>query len=52
LPELLNGSIGTNLFFLPSENQKLEISLSYMYEFRFGGDMSYIPGHFSLQSEE
>lgn len=52
LPELLNGSVGTNLFFLPTDNQKLEVSLSYMNEFRYGGEMTDKPAHFALQSEE
>ena len=52
LPQLLNGSIGTNLFFLPTENQKLELSLSYMNEFRYGGERTDKVAHFALQSEE
>lgn len=52
LPELKIASLGTNLFFLPSENQKLEMSLSFMNEFRYGGEMTDKVAHFALQSEE
>ncbi len=52
LPELRNTSIGTNLFFLPRENQKLEISLSNLHEYRYGGEMVDKPAYLTLQSEE
>ncbi|MFC2109023.1 TonB-dependent receptor domain-containing protein [Bacteroidota bacterium] len=52
LPQLNNLSFGTNLFFLPTDNQKIEINLSKMYEFRYGGDMLEKTPHLSQQSEE
>lgn len=52
LPELENTSIGTNFFFLPTENQKLEISLSNLSEFRYGGEMVDKPAYLTQQSEE
>ncbi len=52
LPALKNNSFGTNLFFLPSKNQKLEISLSNLNEYRFGGEMKEIPAYLTQQSEE
>jgi len=52
LPKLKNNSFGVNLFLLPSENQKLELSLSSMYEYRYGGEMVDKAPHLTLQSEE
>lgn len=52
LPEIENTSIGTNLFFLPSDNQKLEISLNNLNEYRYGGEMVEKPAFLTLQSEE
>ncbi|MCT4697733.1 TonB-dependent receptor [Tenacibaculum haliotis] len=52
LPQLKNNSFGTNLFFLPTENQKLEINFSKMNEYRYGGEMIKNAPNFALQSEE
>lgn len=52
LPELKNNSFGTNLFFLPTENQKIEVNFSKMNEYRYGGEMVDKAPHFALQSEE
>lgn len=52
LPELKNTSFGANMFLLPAKNQKLEVSLSNMHEFRFGGEMVDKPAHLTQQSEE
>ena len=52
LPQLKNNSFGTNIFFLPTENQKLEVNFSKMNEFRYGGEMISNAPHFALQSEE
>ena len=52
LPELKNLSFGTNLFFLPTENQKLEISVSKLNEYRFGGELVDGAAHLAQQSEE
>lgn len=53
IPKIKNTSLGANVFFLPKENQKLEISVSNINEYRFGGEMLLNkPAHFALQSEE
>lgn len=52
LPKLKNTSFGTNLFFLPTENQKIEINFSKMNEYRYGGEMIDKQPHFAMQSEE
>jgi outer membrane receptor for ferrienterochelin and colicins len=52
LPQLKNLSFGTNIFFLPTENQKVEINLSKMYAYRYGGEMVDKAPHLTLQSEE
>ncbi|GFD91292.1 TonB-dependent receptor [Alteromonas sp. KUL156] len=52
LPELKNNSFGTNLFFLPTDNQKIEVNFSKMNEYRYGGEMLDKAPHFALQSEE
>lgn len=52
LPELKNNSFGTNLFFLPTENQKIEVNFSKMNEYRYGGEMIDKAPHFAMQSEE
>ncbi len=52
LPALRNHSFGTNMFFLPTPDQKLEISLSSLNEYRFGGEEGERPPHLAAQSEE
>ncbi|MBL4747075.1 MAG: TonB-dependent receptor [Flavobacteriaceae bacterium] len=52
LPSLKNNSFGVNLFLLPTENQKIELSLSSMYEFRYGGEMVHKAAYLTQQSEE
>ena len=53
LPLLKNRAAGTNLFFRPKDNQKLEVSLSYLNEYRFGGEMVLDqPAFLAQQSEE
>lgn len=52
LPQLKNTSLGLNSFIRTGKNQKLELSLSNLHEYRFGGDMSKQPAHLSLQAEE
>jgi len=52
LPSLKNNSFGANLFFHPKDNQKLEISLSSLNEYRYGGEMVDKPAHLALQAEE
>jgi outer membrane receptor for ferrienterochelin and colicins len=52
LPELKDNSFGTNLFYLPSDNQRLSLSLSSIYEYRYGGELVEGPAHLAQQSEE
>ncbi len=53
IPLVNNKALGTNLFFLPKKNQKLELSLSYMNEYRFGGEIvPEKPAYLAQQSEE
>lgn len=53
IPLIRNTSIGANMFFLPSENQKLELNISNIHEFRFGGEMLIDkPPYLTQQSEE
>ena len=53
IPIVKNKAIGTNLFFLPKENQKLEVCLSYLNEYRFGGEIvPDKPAYLAQQSEE
>lgn len=53
IPHIKNTSIGTNIFFLPKDNQKLEISISNLNEYRYGGEMiQEIPAYLAQQSEE
>jgi len=52
LPKLENTSFGTNIFFLPNDNQKLEINISKIYEFRYGGEMVEKAAYLTQQSEE
>ncbi|EDO28741.1 predicted protein, partial [Nematostella vectensis] len=52
LPQLKNNAFGTNLFFLPTDNQKIEINFSKMNEYRYGGEMTNKAAHLALQSEE
>jgi len=52
IPEINNTSLATNLFFLPAENQKIELSLSNIQEYRYGGEMLDKPAFLTQQSEE
>jgi len=52
LPQLKNNAFGTNLFFLPTDNQKIELNFSKINEFRYGGEMVKKAPHLALQSEE
>ena len=51
-PELKDNSFGTNLFYLPAENQKLSVSLSSINEYRYGGEIVNKPAYLAQQSEE
>ena len=52
LPSLKDNTFGANLFFKPKKNQKLELSVGSIHEYRYGGEMISGAPHFSLQSEE
>ena len=52
LPELKNNSFGANLFFKPTENQKIELSFTSLHEYRYGGEMVDKAAHLAKQSEE
>lgn len=52
MPELKDNSFGVNAFYRPSENSKLELSLSSLYEYRYGGEMVDKPAYLAQQSEE
>ena len=52
LPKLVNNNFGTNLFLIPNKNQKLELYLSSIYEYRFGGENIQNAPHLAKQSEE
>lgn len=52
LPELKNNSFGANLFYKPSMNQKIELTLSSLSEYRYGGEMLDGPAYLAQQSEE
>ena len=53
LPYLNNISFGANMYFIPNENQKLDVSFSSIYEYRYGGEITdqNVP-HLAEQSEE
>ncbi|MEO6915087.1 MAG: TonB-dependent receptor [Chitinophagaceae bacterium] len=52
LPQLKDNTFGANFFFKPTSNQKLQISLSSIYEYRFGGENVKKPAYLTQQSEE
>ncbi len=53
IPLIKNTSIGANLFFIPQENQKIELNISNLHEFRLGGEMiTDQPAFLTQQSEE
>lgn len=52
LPELRNFSLGTTIHYQPDEDQKLELSLSRLQEYRFGGQNTESEAHLAGQAEE
>ena len=52
IPKINNTSIGTTMFVEPTENQKVELSVSNLNEYRFGGEMVDKPAYLTQQSEE
>jgi len=52
LPKLHDMSFGSNFYFMPTKNQKIEFNVSKLNEYRYGGEMVDGLAHFSLQAEE
>jgi outer membrane receptor for ferrienterochelin and colicins len=52
IPTLKNKSFGTTLYYIPSDDSKLEINIGSIYEYRYGGEMIVSEPHFAMQSEE
>ncbi|MUP45214.1 TonB-dependent receptor [Gramella sp. BOM4] len=52
LPELKDNSFGVNAFYLPTEDSKLNLSLSSLYEYRYGGEITEGPAYLAAQSEK
>ncbi len=52
IPQLNNIALGSSIFFKPKDNQKLEVNLSYLNEYRMGGEMSNVPIERNEQAEE
>lgn len=52
IPLIDNTSIGASVYIIPKENQKIELSLSHLNEYRYGGEMIDGPAYLSTQSEE
>jgi outer membrane receptor for ferrienterochelin and colicins len=52
MPALKNNSFGLNSFFRPTANQKLELNLTSVYEYRYGGEMFDKAAYLAQQSEE
>ena len=52
LPAIKDNTFGSNFFFLPSKNQKIEVNMGSLHEYRFGGEMITGAPHFAMQSEE
>ena len=52
LPEIKNTSVGMSGFLQPGSNQKIEMSLSYINEERYGGEMVEGLSHLAQQAED
>jgi len=52
IPIVKNNNFGTNFFFLPSKNQKLEVNFASINEYRYGGEMVSRAPHLTMQAEE
>ena len=52
IPLLENSAVGGSMFYLPKENQKIEINLSHIQEYRLGGEMNVDLPVFQLQQAE
>ena len=52
IPALDNTAFGATLFFQPAENQKIDVNLGTINEYRYGGEMVEEPAHLTQQAEE
>lgn len=52
IPMIENSALGASAFFLPSDHQKIALSLSHLNEYRLGGEMVDKPAYLAQQSEE
>ena len=52
IPKVKINNFGTNFFFLPSKNQKLEVNFASISEYRYGGEMVSRAPHLTMQAEE
>ncbi|MDG2448146.1 MAG: TonB-dependent receptor plug domain-containing protein, partial [Saprospiraceae bacterium] len=52
IPLIENTSLGVNAFILPTDDQKLEFSISQLNEYRYGGEMVDKVAFLTQQSEE
>ena len=52
IPSLNNFAFGINAFLKPRKNQRLEISINKINEYRFGGETSEEDAHLTQQAEE
>src|SRR6056300_1143887 len=52
LPELSNSALSIGSFYKPSENEKLEVNLTGIREYRYGGEITSKTTELSLQAEE
>ena len=52
IPKIENTASGFNSFYKFTDNQKLEVSLSNLNEYRYGGEMTEKPAYLTQQSEE
>lgn len=51
-PLLKENTFGLTTFLKPTDNQKIELTLNSIYEFRYGGEIVKKPAHLALQAEE
>lgn len=51
-PELKANTFGLTTFLKPTENQKIELNLNSIYEYRYGGEMITQAAYLAKQSEE
>lgn len=52
IPKVENTSLGFNSFYKFTHDQKLEVSVSNLNEYRYGGEMAQKPAYLTMQSEE